>query len=232
MKFFKFFYIAPVALLMLAGCGGNPPPQVFAPLNYAYLPPIVLKVASITVQNDYVPDPGAATLIGQAPEAPANALTDMANHRLVANGTPGTATFTVETASLDQTGATITGTMTVRLDVASADGRSTGFTEASASYSEAAPDPNSSQNKVQAVLYDVTKNLMDTMNVQLQYQVQRNLGSWIAYAPNAAAAPLGAGAAAGGAIQAAPLPSPGSNPVPSLGPGAVPTSIPPAAPTL
>jgi hypothetical protein len=208
-------YVLPVfALLALAGCGGSPPPvQSFPPLDYTYLPPIMLKVSSITVVNQYVPDPGAATLLGEDPEPPATALQDMLNHRLVANGTPGTATVTIEAASIDQVGSNYTGTLTVRLDVQSADGHSTGYTMASVTHSETAPDPDSDQATVQAALYGVTKKLMDAMNVQLQYQIQQNLGSWVAFSANAAVPPLGAAPASGGiagGIQATPLSAPGA----------------------
>jgi len=192
--------------LGLSACGGSPPPPpvVYKPLDYSYLPPITLRVATVNVQNDYVPDPGAATLIGQDPEPPATALQQVAAQRLIGNGTPGTANFTIENASIEQVGGNLVGTLTARLDVQSADGRRNGFTEASVSHSQAAPDSDASPADWQAALYGMTKQLMDLMNVQLQYQIQRNLGNWVVYAPNAAAAPVGAGS---GGIQAAPLPS-------------------------
>jgi len=196
----------------LAGCGNSPPPapQVFQPLDYSYLSPIVLNVSNITVQNTYVPDPGAATLIGQDPEAPANALTTMLQHRLVADGVPGNGSVTIENASIEQAGGNYLGVMTLRLDVASLDGRKTGFTEASVSVTQTAPDSDATQDQIQAALYGITKQLMDQMNVQLQYQIQRNLGSWISYTPNAATPAPGSGAASNGGIVATPLTAPGS----------------------
>jgi hypothetical protein len=192
-------------VLGVAACGGPPPPPVvYKPLDYSYLPPITLRVTTVNVSNDYVPDPGAATLLGQDPEPPATALQEVATQRLIGNGMPGTANFTIETASIEQVGGNLVGTLTARLDVQSADGRRNGFTEASVSHSQTAPDSDASPADWQAALYGMTKQLMDSMNVQLQYQIQRNLGAWVMYAPNAAAAPVGAGS---GAIQAAPLPS-------------------------
>jgi hypothetical protein len=200
----------------LAACGGPPPPPVvYKPLDYSYLPPITLRVATVNVSNIYVPDPGAATLIGQDPEPPATALLAVATRRLIGNGTPGTADFTVENASIEPVGGNLVGTLTARLDVKSADGRRNGFTEASVSHSQTAPDSDATPADWQAALYGMTKALMDSMNVQLQYQIQRNLGDWVVYAPNAAAASVGAGR---GAIQAAPLPST------AVIPGGVPTA--------
>jgi hypothetical protein len=234
-----------LAVFALAACGGPPPPpQVFPPLDYSYLPPIVLKVSNINVVNQYVPDPSAATLIGQDPEAPANALSDMLNRRIVASGTPGNGVVTIETASIEQVGNTYTGIMTVRVDVQSADGKSTGFTEASVTHSQSVPDD---AKDIPATLYAMTKALMDTMNVQLQYQLQQNLSSWISY--SAVPGFGGGGAAASplvpGSIQATPLTAPAGAPAPApatggtltlpggtltLPPGA-PTAIPPASPT-
>ena len=134
----KFRHLLPLAPLMaLAGCGSTPtPPQNFAPLDYSYLPPIVLKVSTLNVANNYVPTPGQATLIGQDPEPPATALGNMLNHRLVASGAPGTGTVTIQNASIDQVGGNLTGTMTVDVNLASPDGNATGYTEASVSASQ------------------------------------------------------------------------------------------------
>jgi hypothetical protein len=234
--------LACVSVLTLAACGTSPPPVVYKPLDYSYLPPIMLKVATVSVQNTYMPDAGAATLLGQDPETPGDALMQVASRRLVADGTPGTASFTIETASIEEIGGNFTGTLAARLDVVSADGRRTGFTEASVTYTEAAPDPGD-VNATDAALFDVTKQLMDLMNVKLQYQIQRSLADWVAYAPNAAAPPLNSGALANGAIQAAPLPStavipgpPGAAPANTLPTGSLPLgvlplgSLPPAPP--
>jgi hypothetical protein len=236
-----------LAVLALAACGGPPPPAtVFPPLDYSYLPPIVLKVSNINVVNQYVPDPSAATLIGQDPEAPANALSDMLNRRIVAGGTQGNGVVTIEVASIEQVGNSYTGTMTVRVDVQSADGKSTGFTEASVTHSQSVPDD---AKDIPATLYAMTKALMDTMNVQLQYQLQQNLSSWISYSAVPGVGGVGGGATASplvpGSIQATPLTAPAgaATPAPATGgtltlpggtltlPGGAPATSPPASPT-
>lgn len=211
----RFRYFIPVAVLALAGCSSAPPPQNFAALDYSYLPPIVLKVSTLNVVNNYVPDPGAATLIGQDPAPPATTLLAMLNRRIVASGAPGTGTVTVQTASIDQVGSNLTGTMTVDINLSSPDGRSTGYTEASVSASQSAPDPDAAATDVQAALYALTKRLMDSMNVQLQYQIQHNLTNWLSWSAAPGAAPVAsavAGAPATGMIQATPLTAPQAGP--------------------
>jgi hypothetical protein len=205
----------------LAGCSSSPPPppQVFAPLTYNYLPPIVLTVSNIEFQNNYVPDPSAETLIGQDPAVPADTVMAMAQHRLVASGTPGTATFTLQTASIEPVGDNYVGTISVQLNVVSADGLKTGFTEASVSATQTAPGSDATANQVQAVLYSMTKQMMDQLNVQLQYHIQHDMGSWVSYSNNTAAPGLNSGSASNGGIVAAPLPAPGAT-APLTGPGA------------
>lgn len=230
MKFRNLLPLAP--LVALAGCGSSPtPPQTFPPLDYSYLPPIVLKVSTLNVANNYVPTPGQATLIGQDPEPPATALVNMLNHRLVASGAPGTGTVTIQNAAIDQVGGNLTGTMTVDVNVASPDGHATGYAEASVSASQTAPDPDASQGDVQAALYGLTKRLMDNMNVQLQYQIQHNLGAWLSWSPSPGVAPLATGAApASNVIQATPLTAPPATgngmaaPLPANPPGAINTN--------
>jgi hypothetical protein len=195
------------AVFALAACSAPPPLQTFAPLDYSYLPPLVLKVASLNVVNNYVPSPSQATLIGEDPVSPITTLENMLNRRLVASGAPGTATIAIQTASIDQVNGNLTGTMTVDVSVSSPDGRSTGYAEATVSASQTAPDSDASLNDTQAALYGLTKRLMDDMNVQLQYQLQHNLSSWISWSATPGAAPLAAGATgAPGIIQATPLP--------------------------
>lgn len=208
----KTWIFAPPAIaLLLASCSSPPPPQNFAPLDYSYLPPIVLKVSNLNIANNYVPTPSQAVLVGEDPAAPPTVLLAMLNHRIVASGAPGSGTVTIETASIDQVGGNLTGVMTVDVNLTSADGHATGYTEASVTYSETAPD-SGDQGDMQAALYDVTKHLMDLMNVQLQYQIQHNLGSWISWSTLPGASPLAAGAAASpGAIQATPLTAPAAS---------------------
>ncbi len=206
----KFLFVLP--LCALAGCS-TPPAQTFQPLNYSYLPPIVLKVSSLNVVNNYVPTPSQATLAGKNPAPPSSTLQGVLNRRLVPSGQPGTGTVTIQTASIDQVGGNLIGQMTVDVNLASADGQATGFTEASVSASQTAPDSDATQDDMRAALYGMTKRMMDAMNVQLQYQIQHNLPNWVSWTAtpgSAAPAASAAGGASTGVIQATPLTAPAS----------------------
>jgi len=216
MRIERRLFLAAAALILtplgLAACSDSGPVQTsFPPLTYSYLPPITLKVASVDVHDDYVPDPDTAKLIAEAPEAPASVLAEMAHDRLVANGSPGAATFVIKEASLNEVGGQLVGNMTVELNVRTPDGQRVGYAEASVSRSVTAPSSDDDAAAMRAALYDLTKSMMSDMNVQFQYQVQKSLSDWLAYAPGAGtggsptAAPPNPGL---GGISAQPLPAP------------------------
>ncbi|MCU4159300.1 hypothetical protein AiwAL_04165 [Acidiphilium sp. AL] len=197
--------------LGLAACSSGPPvPTSFPPLDYSYLPPITLKVASVQVRDEYLPGPNAAQMITLAPEAPASALARMAQERLVADGSPGAAVFVIKRAALDQVGDMLDGTMTVELDVRASNGQRAGYADATVSRSTTAPS-NESPDRMRAALYDLTKRMMADMNVELQYQIQKSLPDWLAYAPGVGMAPASATPppySGNSGIQAEPLPTP------------------------
>lgn len=207
--------------LALSACSSGPSaPTSFARLDYSYLPPITLKVASIQIRNDYRPGPDAEKIIALAPEAPAEILQRMAHERLIANGSPGSASFVIHQASLNQVGDTLVGNMTVDLNVRTSSGQRVGYAEATVSRSETAPS-NETPEHMRAALYDLTKQMMNSMNVELQYQIQKSLPDWLAYAPGAAATgsanPPPYNPANG--IQSQALSSPGSDSQPTSLPG-------------
>ncbi len=198
--------LALLSVLALTACASTPSPQaVFKPLDYSYLRPISFKVANLNVVNNYTPGPDETQLNANNPAPPAATLLTMLNQRMQPSGQPGNATITVQVASITQSGGMLNGQMTVDINLTSADGRSTGFAEASVSASQTAPD---SDADTPAALYQMTGKLMDAINVQLPYQIAHNIPSWVAWTTPGAAAQPAAGAASGG-IQATPLSAPG-----------------------
>jgi hypothetical protein len=213
-------------VLSLAACSSSPPPvQNFAPLDYSYLRPITFKVANLTVVNEYTPGSDEAQLNANNPAPPGPTLVAMLNQRMQPSGEPGTANITVQVASITESGGNLNGQMTVDINLTSADGRSTGFAEASVSAT--APQPDSDAD-TPAALYQMTKNLMDRINVQLPYSIVHNIPSWVAWTQPVGAPVSAAGGLAPGAIQAAPLGAPGSTAAPVV-PGSAPV-VPSGAP--
>ena len=200
------------ACVALGGCASSPPPAMsFAPLDYSYLPPITLKVADVRVVDNFTPTPAQAALAAQDPAPPQATLLNMLRQRLVASGQPGQGTVAVQVASVDEVGGNLTGTMTVDIHLSGPDGHSSAFTEASVSASQTMPDADASADDRRAALYQLTKRLMTQMNVQLQYEIQRNMPSWVVWSNTGAPASGSAGGGASGAIQSAPLTAPAAS---------------------
>jgi hypothetical protein len=212
--------------LALAGCSSSPPAQNFAPLDYSYLRPIIFKVATLNVVNNYSPGPDEQPLIDNNPAPPAATLMTMLQNRMQPSGQPGTGTITVQVASITESGGNLNGQMTVDINLTGADGQSSGFAEASVSRSESAPNSDPTSPDMRAALYQMTKDLMTAINVQLPYQIAHNIPNWVSWTSPAGGAAGAPAAASGGtgSIQAAPLGAPGATPgavsVPSPVPGA------------
>ena len=199
--------------LALAACGG-PPPE-YPTLRYAYLPPIRLNVASIEVRQDFVPSGVAPDVSPLDPAQPADALRQMAADRLKPFGPAGRAVFVIENASMIQDGDTITGTFAVRLDIYTSANNRAGYAEARVSHTH-----SGNIDDIHRVLYDMTKQLMDDMNVQLEYQVIHSLRDWVI-----------SGTAAPTPVQQQPLVTPGTlspaAPPPLIQQSPAPGSLPP-----
>ena len=195
--------------LVLTACGGEERTD-FPALRYTYLPPFRLNVANVQIDQRFVPSGMRPDVSHLDPAPPVYALRQMAQDRLVAVGTANTAVFAITNASLTKQGDLITGEMTVELSIVGPDGGRLGFARADVSRQR-----TGSIDDLRATLYDFTKAMMDSMNVEFQYQLQRNLAQWLM--PASAVLPP---------VQAQPLSMPpGQSP-----PGAAPYASPPISP--
>lgn len=217
-------------VLALAGCGSSTPPPSFAPLDYSYLRPITFKVATLDVVNNYTPSPGEAPLIAANPAPPADTLMAMLKARMQPSGQPGSGTITVQTASITQSGGNLNGQMVVDINLTGPN-NATGFAEASVSRSVAAPDGDPNSPDMQAALYQMSKDLMTAINVQLPYQIAHNIPSWVSWVNpvGSSSTPSAGGDSTGGIIQAAPLTAPGGAAAPATT-GSAPVPLAPSAP--
>jgi hypothetical protein len=166
----RFVLLLPLAF---AACGEDEEP-VFQPLRYTDLPPIQLNVASIAIEQHFVPAGVPPDVSTQSPEAPAEALKAMAKDRLQAFGTANKAVFAVLDASLTRENDVLIGLMAVSLTILDDSGAQLGFAEARVQTRH-----TGRINDLRSVLYDMTKNMMVDMNIEFEYQIRHNLKNWL-----------------------------------------------------
>jgi|UniRef100_A0A8J4HCI8 hypothetical protein len=163
-------------LLVLAACSHTPSPD-YPLLRYTYLTPLRLNVASIEIDDSWVPD-DPADVSRLSPESPEDALKQMAHDRLIASGTSGRAVYKIEDAGIRREGPWLYGHLAVKLSLSDADGQHTGFAEASVARNVGVPEEGGDV-ALRQTLYDMTKAMMDNMNVEFEYQVRHSLHDWL-----------------------------------------------------
>jgi len=168
-------------LLLAAGCTGDDPPLRLAagPLRYDHLAPLRLNVGAVDVPD--APPPGP--LDGLNPSPPGQALRRMALDRIGAGGSTGRAVFAIDDASIVQSSGGLAGVMVVHLDILGPDGGRAAFAEARVTR-QASPPRGAG---LPAALQDMTRAMMDDMNVELEFQVRRVLRDWLQSAETAPA---------------------------------------------
>jgi hypothetical protein len=159
--------------LVLAACGGEEE-RVFEPLRYNYLPPIQLNVASIAVEQRFVPSGIDPDVSSMDPVPPVEALKAMANDRLQAFGTSNKAVFAILDGSLVRQDDGVNGSMAVSLTIFDGSGTQLGFAEARVKSRRTGVSGN-----LAPVLYDMTKAMMSDMNVEFEYQLRHNLKDYL-----------------------------------------------------
>jgi hypothetical protein len=165
--------------LLLAACGDDGPPREFKPLRYDFLTRLQLNVAAIGFAD--LPPPGPLDSVSPVPAA--QALRQMAEDRLAAGGSSGKAVIKIEEARIVRSGSTLDGSMAIHLDIVAADGQRAGFAEA-----RVARQLNGFGRDLRGGLYDITKQMLDDMNVELEFELRRSLRDYL-QATTAAPAP-------------------------------------------
>jgi hypothetical protein len=167
-----------LAPLALSACGSDepPPPANFAPLRYDYLRKLRLNVGSIDVKDHSTPL-GQNDVANQSPVPLGQAAVQMGHDRLFPAGLTGSGEFVVDQASIIRgPGGVLNGLLAVHLSLFSAAGAQTGFAEARVTSQHV---PGSEPENLQGQLYDMTKKIMDDMNVELEFQIRRSLRQWL-----------------------------------------------------
>ncbi len=206
-----------LAALLAASCASETPPVApgagnFPPLDFSYLLPLRLNVATVEIMQLFVPSGQPPDVTPLDPVQPVAALRLMAQQRLRAEGATGRAVFVINDASLIRQGELITGTMSVELDIFTSGTTRAGYAQATVVRQLTGPVGDLSM-----ALYQFTREMMDQMNVEFEYQVRHALADWL----------LPAGAVPS-PVQAAPLPP---QPPDALAPPPAPLA-PPAGPPL
>lgn len=162
--------------LFLLACGADTgTPTYFEPLRYAYLPPIQLNVAAMDIQQRFIPSGFPPDVTANDPAPPTEALVRMAADRLQALGASGRAVFAILNASLIRRDDSVQGDMLVSLAIYDENGTPRGSAEAHVERTRTGPGAGRRQ-----ALYEMTRDMMDDMNVEFEYQVRRNLRDWLA----------------------------------------------------
>jgi hypothetical protein len=162
--------------LLVAACGDDDDSDgaYFPPLRYDYLPPIQLNVATIEIQSRFIPSGVPPDVTASDPAPPIAVLSSMAKDRLQSFGTANKAVFAILNASLTRVNDVVRGELAVSLTVLDDSGQQQGYAEAHVERTHTGDTKRLGQ-----VLYDMTKGMMDDMNVEFEYQVRRNLKDWL-----------------------------------------------------
>ena len=214
-----------IACGLLAGCGGSDTTATFPAPDYSYLPKLRLNVAGLSIIDHAMGAGASGDLAATAPTPPDQALRQMAQDRLVADGHSGSGVFTIDQASISGgDGGVLDGRLAVHLDILTAGGGHAGYAEAHVTRRFTPGSSSVSDDGTRAELYELTRQMMQDMNVEFEYQVRRTLGDWLV---DASGAPIP------GSVGQQNLPPPGATagPPPALPPGASPVGATPLGAT-
>ncbi|WP_243429498.1 hypothetical protein [Acetobacter sacchari] len=184
-RYAGFLSFARVSLLCVTALGApaflsacsDEQPRSFPPYQFGYLGQIHLNVATLQPIDHATPSAGDEA--SRAPIPPDQALLQLAQDRLAATGQSGSATFTIDQASIVHgPGGTLSGRMDVHIDVLSPTGQQLGVAEAHVTR-DFKPNLDSGNADSEGNLYDLTKQMTQDMNVELEFQIKRNLRDWL-----------------------------------------------------
>jgi hypothetical protein len=170
-------FVTGAGLLWLFGCSEDAPPRRYAAPSYTYLTPLRLKVASIEIDDSWVPAAGVPDISTLSPMQPIDALRRMAQDRLIAVGSGGRAVFRIEDAGINRIGDQLQGHLGVLLDIYTSENVRTAYAEARVA--RASILIGRGLDTLRSALYDLTKLMMTDMNVEFEYQVRRSLHDWL-----------------------------------------------------
>jgi hypothetical protein len=143
-------------------------------LRYDYLVPLRLNVSTIQIEQRFRPSGTPPDVSQYDPVPPVSALRTMAQDRLQALGSADLAIFVIQDASLNRRGDTLSGNFSVQLEIYNTPTNRVGYAQASVSSTY-----TGDLDDLPGRLYAMTKDMMDRMNVEFEYQVRHSLGAWL-----------------------------------------------------
>ncbi|MXV45265.1 hypothetical protein GS501_09500 [Saccharibacter sp. 17.LH.SD] len=162
------------SIISLSGCGSHETPETFQASDYSYLPVLNLNVSRIETNNIVAQDDDS--LVAKSPISPAQSLTLMAQQRLHPTGRSGIAHFVINHMSITKgSHHTLNATYKVALTLDDPQSRHHGSITAMVTRHDQNPEDTSLKHN----LYELNQHMMDDMNVELEYQIRRNLADWL-----------------------------------------------------
>lgn len=191
---------APLGLLACA-TDPEPPGVVQLVTDFTYLNRLRLDVAEVLIEDRLPPPPASDRGTRTVPTMP-DLLHAVARDRLLAEGTAGRAVALLQAAEIIETrvqtrGALFTaevdrrldGRMKLRVDLIDAEGQPAGFTEAEVRRSQTVLD-NVDAAGLARMTQAMAKQLVDALNVELEFQARRTLGQSLVTGPRATTQPV------------------------------------------
>lgn len=187
-------FAAALTLLVLAGCAASPPQQALPEITFAHQPPIMLDVAEIRVEEEYLPPQRAPNVEHLMPVSPAATVHRWAADRLRPAGQSGVARVVVKDASvvaqdLERSGGIrsiftteqavrYVANLVVEVDVTTAGGLGTGFATAAATRTVTAPE-DISLNERDEILFELAAGLGRDIDQVLEANIRAHLGQFL-----------------------------------------------------
>jgi hypothetical protein len=186
------FLLAGAAMLVLAACESSPPPRpVFPDIRFTERPPMRIDAAAIDIERQFRPTLRPPNVEHLFPVSPERAMENWARDRLQATGTSRRVRVRIVDASVREIELPRTGgvrgafttdqaqrydaTVEMSVDVMSDRGFSERSVTAKAARSRSVPE-NITPNDREMVWYQLTKELMADLDVELERQIRSNFG--------------------------------------------------------
>ena len=161
-------------LFGLTACGDPSVPEpAYEPADYSYLPKVKLNVADIEINDSWAAHGTRGHLEQLSPLQPRDALSNMAHTRLITGGNHGKAMFDTTDASILRGTRTYDAHFAVRVAFSNDAGDALGEVPIEVSRSVPARDDSDATTRI--ALYNLVRDAMSDMNVELEYQLRRKM---------------------------------------------------------